>query len=474
MKSNELRALGAHIAAKQDEALLDMQPHEPTRRHLGEFVAKRHASLAEPTRPWWQKRAWLPLAASAFAVVGLLGLANVLWPTLQFQVGSNGRTGVLRHWEEAPNYEPLPLLFSDGTRVDLNPSARARVVEVSRAGAHVVLESGRAHLDVVPNKRLPGERAWSIDAGPFLVEVKGTRFDLSWDPRTDEFALDLFEGAVTVRGCGRETALGIVAGQSVRASCAKQQWSVAPITTLVAAGGTEPAPATNLEADAEKEPPEPTSPASSSVEAVVPPTQPNPIVDDVKVRGVGNGTGVSAKSAKESARTTLDEDTPRATPAPNAVSWQTRAQEGKYAEAYALAQASGFVQECERVSAEDLLLLGNTARLGGSAANAVQAYQAVRRRFPGTASAAGAAFALGRSQVKTNPAEAERWFETYLREQPGGALSQAASDWLFELAVRSGNPDQQRARARRYLDRYPSGTHAEDARRLLQQLSPQP
>jgi ferric-dicitrate binding protein FerR (iron transport regulator) len=68
----------------------------------------------------------------------------------------------------------------------------------------------------VPARRWLGERPWRIDGGAFSVEVKGTRFDVSWDPRSDRFSLDLFEGTVSVEGCGRETAVQVVAGQGAR------------------------------------------------------------------------------------------------------------------------------------------------------------------------------------------------------------------------------------------------------------------
>jgi hypothetical protein len=112
------------------------------------------------------------------------------------------------------------------------------------------------------------------------------------------------------------------------------------------------------------------------------------------------------------------------------------------------------------------------ARLGGDPERAANAYGAVRRRFAASPSAARAAFALGRLRVDTDRAGAERWFDTYVREAPSGPLAQAAHDWLFELAVSSADPKRQQARARSYLDLYPTGAHAEDARRLLDRLPP--
>ena len=92
----------------------------------------------------------------------------------------------------------------------------------------------------------------------------------------------------------------------------------------------------------------------------------------------------------------------------------------------------------------------------------------MRRRFPGGALAAQAAFALGRLDVGASGSEATSWFERYLAEQPSGSLAPAAYEWLLELALQSGDRERLRAVARRYLERQPAGAHAQDARRILE------
>ncbi|MFT3772482.1 MAG: hypothetical protein QM820_44375 [Minicystis sp.] len=61
--------------------------------------------------------------------------------------------------------------------------------------------------------------------------------------------------------------------------------------------------------------------------------------------------------------------------------------------------------------------------------------------------------------------EAVRWFETYLSEEPGGALAEQALGRILEL--RKGEGDAARAVAERYLARYPNGAHAALARSLI-------
>src|SRR6185503_7147028 len=108
------------------------------------------------------------------------------------------------------------------------------------------------------------------------------------------------------------------------------------------------------------------------------------------------------------------------------IPWTTLARQGHFRRAYETVAAAGFEAECERSPADELLLLGDTARLSGHQDQARQAYQTLRRRFAGSPAAAQAAFHLGRLTG------GDRWFETYLAEQPGGPLAEAALGRLLE------------------------------------------
>jgi ferric-dicitrate binding protein FerR (iron transport regulator) len=155
----------------------------------------------------------------ALVVVVLFALQEALFwpPPLSLTIGSPMEGGVPRDWASAPDDARLPIRFSDGTLIDLEPKARARVVAVSRAGAEIVIESGRAHFAVTPvHSSVPGDSPWRVSLGPFSVEVKCTRFDVEWDPRTDALALDVFEGSVRVSGCQDRHSHTLVAGHGVR------------------------------------------------------------------------------------------------------------------------------------------------------------------------------------------------------------------------------------------------------------------
>jgi len=451
MNERQLMRLGEHVAAQED-ALPEAEPNEATRRFLAEHAARRllgeraaERVPAAPRSPSVSRSRWFYVPLAALLLLALFALEEVVFwnPPLSFTVGASTESGVLRDWESAPPDATLPIRFSDGTSIELLPNAQARVVAVGRAGAEIVIESGRAHVNVVPvARRFPGETPWLVNLGPFSVEVKGTRFDVGWDPHADDFSLELFEGSVTVRGCQPGQSHTLVAGQGVRASCGKSEWTVTSLSELSKLEGSkQPAPeapaigATGAAAD-----------AAAPAPAVTP--DPEPTLQPER----------ATPSPKRGARTS---------PNRAAASWPQLAREGHYAEAFELALDAGFERECQRARARDLVLLGDTARLRGDITRAEQAYSAARRRFPRSAAAAGAAFALGRLSVDAAPDEAVRWFEVYLRELPSGPLAASADDWLFELAARAGNAGRLRTVAETYLQRQPDGAHAQDARRIL-------
>jgi hypothetical protein len=64
-----------------------------------------------------------------------------------------------------------------------------------------------------------------------------------------------------------------------------------------------------------------------------------------------------------------------------------------------------------------------------------------------------------------SPGEAATWFETYLQEEPGGALAEQALGRMLE--IRKRDPGAARATAERYLARYPNGAYAALARSIV-------
>jgi hypothetical protein len=147
--------------------------------------------------------------------------------------------------------------------------------------------------------------------------------------------------------------------------------------------------------------------------------------------------------------------------------WRALASAGKHREAIEAVERTGFATEVARASAADLLVLADAARFAARPALAREALLSLRRRFGATGRSA---FLLGKIAADQLGAggEAATWFETYLREEPGGPLAEQALGRLIELK-RRGDPAGARAAAERYLDRYPDGAYAPLATSLVTQ-----
>lgn len=101
------------------------------------------------------------------------------------------------------------LAFSDGTRVDLQDGARARIAAVDAHGARIAIENGRASLAVASRP----SATWYVDAGPFVIQVTGTQFDVDWSSYDDTLSVDLHEGSLIVSGPPAPAGVLLRAGQ---------------------------------------------------------------------------------------------------------------------------------------------------------------------------------------------------------------------------------------------------------------------
>jgi hypothetical protein len=194
------------IAAEQDEL---RRKSGARARLLARIDAPPRANSRRSRLPW-------ALAAAALCVLTTAGVwFSARERALEVRVGTS--PALVGAWLGAPDDARLPLEFSDGTRVELAPRARARVLEARADGAHLELDDGRVRLHVTPRH---GAR-WRLDAGPFGVQVTGTRFDVSYVKSEDRFELTLEEGEVILHGCVFGSGRKLAPGQTVRASCRK-------------------------------------------------------------------------------------------------------------------------------------------------------------------------------------------------------------------------------------------------------------
>jgi ferric-dicitrate binding protein FerR (iron transport regulator) len=168
----------------------------------------RHAEGRRRVR----SKGWLALAAAVAAVLALALRAWLPAPELRFEAG--GEPGRAGERLVAPERAPLPIEFSDGSRLTLDRAARLEVMELGARGARLLLERGTLQANVTHAERT----RWSFAAGPFHLEVVGTRFELGWEPSTQSFHLVLTEGSVRLNGPNLQPGCVVAAGDEVRLS----------------------------------------------------------------------------------------------------------------------------------------------------------------------------------------------------------------------------------------------------------------
>jgi TolA-binding protein len=382
---------------------------------VGRRVREAYAASRTPAR----SRTAYQWAFAAFAGVALVCVLSVIIAVRRFAPTTfevAGRAGSVGSSLEAQPSQPLPLIFSEGSRVLLSAGSRGRVSEVTANGARVELERGSVSAEVVHRKNTQ----WTFVAGPFEVAVLGTRLGVSWAPQARQFELTVTSGAVRVRGPL------IAGGREVRTG---QVFRI-DLERGVAELGNEASPATVA------------SPAliaqSASVEAPV--ALPSAPAASASI-GVTSGAGAE----------------------PQKPAWVTLAEAGRHRDAVAAAERAGLPSVYSSSSSESLLELARAARHSGHPDVERAALLACRKRGRGQ-SAAQAAYLLGRASA---PTEAVTWFETYIHEQPRGMLAREAAGRLIESYVASRNTSGAKQAAAKYLAEYPNGPHASMARQVL-------
>jgi len=88
------------------------------------------------------------------------------------------------------------VLFSDESRLGIEPSAKIRLLGTDAHGAQVAIADGEIDVYVKPRK----DSSWRFEAGPFSVLVKGTAFRLGFDAAKGRLDLHVKNGVVDVRG----------------------------------------------------------------------------------------------------------------------------------------------------------------------------------------------------------------------------------------------------------------------------------
>lgn len=210
-----------------------------------EAIAEARKRVLEGTAPRRRPR-MAPVAGLAAAAALLLAVgAWIAWPSAEpvLQHTVDERPGTPGRWLAA-NDAPVSVAFDDGTAIVLAPQARARVEHVDAHGAQIRLEAGRLDVDVVHR----AEASWEVSAGPYVVHVVGTAFEVRWDAGTEQLEVRMREGVVRVRGGALEQAHTVRAGWTLRAapdhvSVSRSQPPTPSVSGAPEAAPTEPVPA---------------------------------------------------------------------------------------------------------------------------------------------------------------------------------------------------------------------------------------
>jgi FecR protein len=300
------------------------------------------------------------------------------------------------------------LSFSDGTRIEMAPRARGRVVALNARGGRIAIEEGRAHVDVA--HRAGAE--WLFQAGPFVITVHGTAFSVGWSANDAHFDLRMETGVVSVTGpvsggeivlrAGETLSIGLRDGPSMAIDPTLPEMAV-PISPAV--------PATSNGA------PEPS-------------------------RRIGRAR------AQES--------------------WPFELAEGRADDVVKDARRLGIASVLATRSSEELAALADAARYQRDAGLAREALLAQRKRFPGSTRATEASFLIGRldDESTDGPARALGWYDRYLAEAPRGAYVSEALGREMLVLERAHRREEAAAIAATYLQRFPRGTYAAAAEAL--------
>ncbi len=374
-------------------------------------------------RPSRRARGWVAAAGGLVAAAGALSAAAWLHARALTFVVIHGRPGSGGY--VVAEDEGTAVRFSDDSEVAMTAGSRMRVQHVEARGARLMLEGGGVHVRVQARP----QAAWAIDAGPYVVRVTGTEFDLSWKAEEQTLDLALRRGSVTVEGPLADGSIRMVAGQHLVARA---------LEGLVSVGDLEP--------------PSAGAPASVAARAVDP---------------VGAGPGGPPLSAPGGAQGTLPAaGRPVALAAPG---WSSRLARGDFQGIVDEARRRGLDSTLAEVPLPDLAALADAARYSRRTDVAQAALGAERKRFAGSAQAHDASFFLaGLAEGSGQDAAALDGYDTYLRESPLGSYASQALGRKLLLVQKLRGLDDARPVASAYLARFRDGPYAEYARKVLQ------
>lgn len=408
------------IARETLHGRVDAEAHARGRERL-------QASLLRKSRLGRKVLRLALLAAAALVILAAL----VWWPRapLTFAIEGGATTakadgGMWVVTDDAPS----TARFSDGSSVRFAPESSGRFEAVRADGARVVLSGGALHLDVAHRS----DTSWSIEAGPYVVRVTGTEFDVMWRPSDGAFVVSMQHGSVVVEGPLTPKGLVLSAGQHVEVADSVLRLGEGPAPLLASA-----------------------SPAVATASAVA--SLPEPII-----AGPSVVSGPAETSSRVAASLTVT------SAAPEKSSFSSLVAAGNYADVVRLAKARGVGWVESAASLEDLSALADAARYAKDGALARAALEAQRKRFGATQAGRNAIFMLGRLAEDSdgNTGRAIALYDEYL--QSGGSFSAEALARKMLAVQRTKGDAAAKPIAESYLEKYPKGGYASAARSIVE------
>lgn len=392
---------------------------------------------------WWQSRGLRPRFLLGAIAIAIASLGPLGWVALKRagprpieyvvrgELGGIGSRGVTGGMLSAPSGR-VQLLFTDGSQIGMRSGARVTVAALTPRGSDIRLLDGMIDVEV----RHQAGAAWTFEAGPYAVQVKGTSFALGWDAAKKRLDLRMRSGAVAVASPAGPPPRMVAGGESL---------------VLDGAGNS-------IGSVALDDAPAATPAALAALQAVV---DASPASRPDRNRG---GQGQVQDRIQDRIHDRL-----LARKALGHAEWAPLLARGDFNGIVEQAQESG-VRVCLASDTEqNLAILADAARYTHRGELARRSLMALRARFPASDRARDAAFFLGRMSEtpSANAREALSWYERYLREAPSGSYAEEALGRAMILLRRSGGGVQARRVAGRYLEDYPHGVYAIDAAGLL-------
>jgi len=312
----------------------------------------------------------------------------------------------------------MKLVFTGGTKLIFPRGSRGRLRSVGDGGVRIALEQGTASFDVTPHPH----RRWLVEAGPFLVTVKGTAFTVSWDVAKERFELCLTRGRVAVSGPMSGGDINLEAGHLLAVDLARAE-------TLI----TEIKPQTTT-AEPRLGPAAPAAPALGP-----------------------HGRDREHDHERSAGR---DHD------------WSAALSAGRLDDILRDVAKAGLKVSLSRASEDELFALADAARYRRRTHWAREALLAVRRRFATSPRLVDTAYLLGRVEETSDRRipEALRWYEGYLAASPQGTYAPEAMGRRMILVGKWAGAAAAKPLAEDYLRRFPNGTYAGSARALRRAL----